>query len=168
MLLPQHPQLLFTTIVATAAAAQLNFTALIKSRPELSNLSTYFDLHPDLVQSVLRWPNGTFLALNDEAFIKSAPQNDVFGIPLNIVDVSDTSIAALFNYHTLVPYVKSVDFSGGPRIISTALVDPAYSALSGGQVVVGNGMRGQHPIFTSGLQSVSTIVVPVSRVEGLR
>jgi hypothetical protein len=164
MLLLPHQLLLSLGIIAIAAAQQ-NFTALIKSRPELSNLSTYFDLHPELVESVLRWPNRAFLAPDDEAFVKETPENYMFGPPLNIIDVDDTTTAALFKYHTLVPYVKSIEFSGGPHIISTALVDPAYTALSGGQVVVGNGAGGQHPIFTSGLQSASTVVVPVSCVS---
>jgi hypothetical protein len=88
-------------------------------------------------------------------------------MPLNIIDSFETGIAALFSYHTLVPFIKSSDFWGGPHVIPTTLVDPGYTALSGGQVVVGNGMRGQPSVLTSGLQSISSIVVPVSRVECL-
>jgi hypothetical protein len=158
--------LLFTIPLATAAPQQ-NLTALVKIRPELSNLSTYFDLHPGIVESVLRWPNRTFLAPNDEAFAKAAPLQNAFAPSFNIIDVKDTSIGALFEYHTLVPFIRSTDILNGPPIIPTTLVDPTYTALSRGQVVVASGIRGQQPIVTSGLQSISTIVVPVSRMACL-
>jgi hypothetical protein len=76
----------------------------------LTNLTAYFDLQPDIVQSVLEWPNGTFLAPSDGVFAKNAPENEAFAIPLNIIDANDPSIAALFKYHTLAPFVQAADF----------------------------------------------------------
>jgi hypothetical protein len=95
-------------------------------------------------------------------FAKNAPGNEAFTIPLNIIDANDTSIATLFKCHTLAPFVRAADFWNGPHIIQTTLVDAAFTNLSGGQVVVGNGMQGQQTSVTPGLQSISTIVVPVS------
>lgn len=165
MLRLQNKFLLLANLCTVSAALQ-NFTALIGSRPELSNLTAYFDLHPDLVQSVLEWPNRTFLAPSNEAIAKTAHTNSPFhmGLSLNVIDANEPGIAALFSYHTLPHIYKSVGFLAGPHIIATTLDDAAYTALPGGQVVVGNGMSGQQPTLVSGLQSVSTIVVPVSWV----
>lgn len=74
-----------------------------QKQAELTNLTTYFDLHPDIIQSVLEWPHGTFLAPSNGALAEMRVKQDAFGIPLNIIDVNDTSIAALFKYHMLAP-----------------------------------------------------------------
>lgn len=143
----------------------MNLTTLVRSRPELTNLSTYFHLHPDIAQLVLEGRSRTFLAPSDEAFANNAPQDDALGISLNIIDVEDTSIVALFKYHTLPTVLRSADFANGPHIVPTILLDPAYTRLSSGQVVVGTGIPGHQPSLTSGLQRVSNIVVPVSNAE---
>lgn len=74
-------------------------------------------------------------------FAKNVPRNEAFAMPLNIIDANDTSIATLFKYHTLAPFVRAADFWNGPHNIQTTLVEAAFTNLSGGQVVVGNGSQ---------------------------
>ena len=154
-------QLLLVATTLATAVAQPYITTLIRSRPELSNLTAYLDNHPDLVQSILRWPSGTFLAPSDEAFAKATHINDVFQESLNLANLNFTDIPALFSYHTVDYVIKSSDFLNGPHIVPTTLVDPTYTALSGGQVFMGNAVEGQRPVLTSGVESTSKIVVSV-------
>ena len=111
---------------------------------------------------MLRWPNRTFLAPSDEAFAKTAHVNDAFQMALNVINVNDSSIAALFSYHTLPRVYKTAEFADGPDLVATTLVDLAYTALSGGQVFVADAASGQSTIITSGMLTKSAIVAPVS------
>jgi len=160
----RHQLFVVARLLATSVAQQ-HFTTLIRSRPELSNLTAYFDVHPELVESLLRWPNSTFLAPSNEAFAQATHiTNDAFQMmDLNVKDINSSNIPAIFSYHTVGHVIKSSDFWHGPHLVPTTMVDPTYTALPGGQVFVGDGVQGQQPVLTSGLQAVSNIVFPVQQ-----
>ncbi len=141
-------------LASTAAAQMKNLTAVLESDPNLSNLTSYLGFYPSVVQSLMNITNVTLLAPTNEAFAKLSAQ-------LGGVLPNDTSlIDAIFSYHILDGTYMSGNFSSTAKFIPTALVNPTYTTLMGGQVVEGLAM-GKSVVFYSGLLQNSTVTQAV-------
>ncbi len=66
----QFQLLSVAALVAGASAQMMNLTALLSSTPELSNLTTYVSLFPDLLTTLGSATDITILAPSNDAFAK--------------------------------------------------------------------------------------------------
>jgi uncharacterized surface protein with fasciclin (FAS1) repeats len=153
-----HSKLLSLAAFASLAAAtqSVNLTATITSNPNLSNLTQYLGFYPQIVQTLSSLTNITLLAPSNEAFTKL-----LSGPGASQVNAQDKSlITALFTYHVLNGTYLSTDITSKPAFIPTALVDPAYTNLTSGQVVEAV-LSGKSVDFYSGLLQKSTVTQAV-------
>lgn len=142
--------------VLSRIVAAISFTALLLSKPDLSNLTTILGAYPEIVSALDSGTYSTFLAPDNGAWTKllnsSAGQN--------LFD--DTSlVSALFKYHVLSGTWHTSDFAGSTKFPATDLLPSSnYSSVAGGQVV--ESMHdGGSTVFYSGLSSNSTITSAV-------
>ena len=146
--------------LASAASAQMmnqtmNLTSLLTSMPDLSNLTTYVSLFPDIVSMLDSAHNITILAPSNEAFAKIA---NISGLSLN-----DTGlIEATLTYHILNGTYMADQITEMPMFIHTALMNSTYSNVTGGQVVEAVMMDNMVTIF-SGLLQNATVTQAVCR-----
>jgi len=141
----------------------MNFTAAIISNPNLSNLTQYLGLYPQIVQTLSSLTNITLLAPSNEAFTKL-----LSGPGAAQANPSDKSlITALFTYHVLNGTYFSTDITSKPAFIRTALVDPAYTDLTSGQVVEAV-MSDKEVDFYSGLLQKATVTQAVCFMRSVR
>lgn len=154
-----HLELLSLAAAASLAAAQsMNLSAALGSNPNLSNLTQYLGLYPNIIQQLSNATNVTLLAPNNDAFTKalSGP-----------VNVSDTSlINAVFSYHVLDGLYPASAITSKAAFIPTALVDSTYTNLTSGQRVEAI-KAGKEVVFYSGLLQNSTVTQAV-RYKSLR
>jgi uncharacterized surface protein with fasciclin (FAS1) repeats len=152
-----HSKLLSLAAFASLAAAQsMNLTAAITSNPNLSNLTEYLGLYPQIVHTLSSLTNITLLAPSNEAFTKL-----LAGPGASQVSAQDKSlITALFTYHVLDGTHFSTDITSKPAFIPTALVDPTYTNLTSGQVVEAV-LSGKSVDFYSGLLQKATVTQAV-------
>jgi uncharacterized surface protein with fasciclin (FAS1) repeats len=144
-----HLELLSLAAATSLAAAQsMNLSAALGSNPNLSNLTQYLGLYPNIIQQLSNATNVTLLAPNNDAFTKalSGP-----------VNVSDTSlINAVFSYHVLDGLYPASAITSKAAFIPTALVDSTYTNLTSGQRVEAI-KAGKEVVFYSGLLQNSTV-----------
>jgi len=141
----------------------MNFTAAIISNPNLSNLTQYLGMYPEVVETLSSLTNITLLAPNNEAFTKVVSSPGVGQI--NALDKS--LITALFTYHVLEGTYFSTDFTSKPAFIRTALVEPAYTNLTSGQVVEAV-VSDKKVDFYSGLLQKATVTQAVCFMLSVR
>ena len=152
-----YSKLLSLAAFASLAAAQsMNLTTAITSNPNLSNLTQYLGFYPQIIQTLSSLTNITLLAPSNEAFTKL-----LSGPGASQVNASDTAlITALFTYHILDGTHLSTSITSKPAFIPTALVDPAYTNLTSGQVVEAV-LAGKSVDFYSGLLQKATVTQAV-------
>lgn len=141
---------------ASAASAQMmNLTSALSSTPDLSNLTTYISLFPDIISSLSMAKNVTLLAPSNEAFAKA--MNMSGGISAN-----DTGlISSVLMYHVLNGTYMANQIMETPMFIHTMLMNSTYSNVTGGQVVEAVSMNNT-VMFYSGLLMNSTVTKAVS------
>jgi len=113
--------------LAGAAVAQ-DLTTLLANTTELSNLTSYLELFPQLVTQLSSLSNITLLAPNNAAFAKLL--NSSAGAALANNDTS--LIQGLLTYHVLEGTYTNFT---AKQFIPTALQPPQYTNVTGGQVV---------------------------------
>ena len=155
------------TIAALAAAATaqqgMNFSAALSSLPQLSNLTVYLQLYPDIVKQLEQAQNVTLLAPSNAAFAKLA--NSSVG---QAFAANDTSlIEAAFLYHVLNGTYYASAVTSTPQFIPTYLGPSTnYTVLEPAAVVeflkVGDDVK----IF-SGVLTESTVTSAVSCIPSL-
>lgn len=152
-----HSKLLSLAAFASLAAAQtMNLTTAISSNPNLSNLTQYLGLFPQIVTKLSGLTNITLLAPNNDAFTKL-----LAGPAATQVNAQNTALVdALFTYHVLDGAYRSTDITSKPAFIPTALVAPAYTNLTSGQRVEAVA-SGKEVVFYSGLLGKSTVTQAV-------
>jgi uncharacterized surface protein with fasciclin (FAS1) repeats len=150
-------QLLTLAALAASASAQtMNLTALLGSTPELSNLTTYLSLFPDLVTALGSTKDLTILAPSNEAFAKF--------LNTSMIDPSNTElIKAVLQYHVLNGSFPASSVKSTPAFIPTLLDNPMYENVTGGQVIEAVAMGGS-VMFFSGLLMNSTVTKAVSQI----
>jgi uncharacterized surface protein with fasciclin (FAS1) repeats len=141
--------------LASSAAAQ-SLTEALSSQPSLSNLTTYLGLFPDLVSTLSAASNITLLAPNNDAFTAILSTGEV--------SINDTAlIQALFSYHVLQG--THTNFTTIPEFIPTLLTQPAFTNVTGGQVV--EAVRKHNTTyFYSALRQKSTAVNKTIKFTG--
>ena len=149
-----HSKLLTLAALASAASAQMmNLTTAIGSNQNLSALAAALGPYPQLLGQIESMKNITLLAPSNEAFAK---------VNLSAIAANDTSlIDAFFSYHILNGTYDTGNFTSTPMFIPTALQDPNYSNVTGGQVVEAITAGGK-TTFYSGLLQNSSVIQPVS------
>lgn len=151
-------QLKHLAIVAAASfvAAQDNGTsqdlnATLSSQPNLSNLTTFLNLNPQLIEQLSNASNLTVLAPSDEAF--AALANSSAGEAL----ATDPSlIGALLQYHILNGTFTSQSITNESTFVPTLLTNSSYTNVTGGQVVEAI-LIGNDTVFYSGLLQNATV-----------
>lgn len=142
--------------LASAAAAQQapDLVTLLGNTSELSNLTTYLGLYPEFTNMLAGLTNITILAPSNEAFTKLL--NSSAGAAASIQANDTEAIQALFSYHVLNGTYYASSVTENATFIPTALVNPTYSNVTGGQRVEAI-TSGEDVVFYSGLLSNSTV-----------
>ncbi|KIW30456.1 uncharacterized protein PV07_06198 [Cladophialophora immunda] len=144
--------MLFRTWTASAlvgmAVAQ-DLTTILANTPELSNLTSYLGLFPDLTATLASLKNITLLAPNNNAFARLL--NSSAGAALVQNDTS--AIQALFTYHVLNG--TYADFSD-KQFVPTLLQPSQFTNVTGGQVVEAVSNKNQ-AVFISGLLNNASV-----------
>lgn len=152
-----HSKLLSLAAVASLAAAQtMNLTGALSSNPNLSNLTQFLGLYPQVVAQLANLTNITLLAPNNDAFTKllASPA----GAQINAQDTP--LINALLSYHVLEGTYLSSTITSKPAFAPTVLMNPAYTNLTSGQRVEAV-TSGKEVVFYSGLLTNSTVTQAV-------
>lgn len=150
-----HFTLLSLAALASAAAAQ-SLVDTFKSDPDLSNVLALVGGYPSLVANLESRKNLTILAPTNEALSEWAVS------PLGKkIATSDDAVQALLSYHVLGAIVPASAFTLTPAFVPTLLNSPAFTNVTGGQVVEGK-LNGTTIEITSGLLEISRVVKGVS------
>ena len=150
---------LAVSALAGAALAQ-DLVTTLSSTPELSNLTTYLGLFPDLVGTLSSLQNITLLAPNNEAFGRLL--NSSAGAAL--VNNDTALIQALLTYHVLNG--TYANFSE-VQFVPTLLQPPTYANVTGGQVVQAVPGDNSTSFFSGLLANASTTGSPVNFTGGV-
>lgn len=150
-----HFTLLSLAALASAATAQ-TLVDTLKSDTDLSTLLSLAGKYPDLVKTLESASDVTVLAPTNEAFTEWS--STTFG---KAIGNSDAAVQALLSYHVLGAKVPASAFKTTPAFVPTLLNTPAYTNVTGGQVVEGK-LNGTTIEITSGLLEVSKVVKGVS------
>lgn len=126
-----------------------DLTTALGSYPQLANLTTYLSAYPDFVSQLGSLQNITLLAPNNDAF--AALLNSSAGAALTGGDAE--LIQGIFSYHVLNGTYQTFN---GTSFVPTALQPPAYTNVTGGQVVQAVGSE-DSVMFVSGLLQMATV-----------
>ena len=137
---------LLASFVSLAACA--SFESIVEMDSDLTTLSYYLKLYPDLLSQLNNSRDITFLAPSNDA-IQGAlsdqgsqySQGKIYGW-----------IDDIISYHTLNGTVGSANISETPHFARSWLNDSTWTSVSGGQVV-GYVYENGKPTFTSGIQT---------------
>jgi uncharacterized surface protein with fasciclin (FAS1) repeats len=145
--------------LASTACAQ-SLTELLTNTTQLSNLTTYLGLFPELSQTLSQLSNVTILAPSDEAFM--ALMNTSAGMAA----INDTNLVeSLLTYHVLNGTYASFE---NTTFVPTALMPGMYANVTGGQVVQAvAGSDGNVTFVTGLLQQANTTGSPVNFTGGV-
>lgn len=153
----QYKLLSFAALAATASAQQMmSLNQTLSLTPDLSNLTSYLSLLPQVQSMLGSASNITILAPSNEAF--SAYMNSSAGAALATNDTM--AIQALLTYHVLNGTYPASMIKSMPAFVPTMLNNPMYTNVTGGQVVEAVSMRGNVSFF-SGLLMNSTVAKAV-------
>lgn len=146
-----HFSLLSLAALASVAAAQTAVDVL-KADPELSTLLSLVGKDSQRVTTLESLKEVTILAPTNNAFTEWA------STPLGKdISTSDEAVQALLVYHVLRAKVPASAFTTTPAFVPTLLINPAYTNVTGGQVVEGK-LNGTTIEITSGALEVSKVV----------
>jgi uncharacterized surface protein with fasciclin (FAS1) repeats len=147
----QFKTLAFAAFAATATAQSGGLVETLSNVTELSNLTTYLGLFPDLVSQLSQLQNVTLLAPNNDAFATFL--NSSAGAAL--AENNTALIQAVLTYHVLNGTYE--DFGNETQFIPTALQPPTFTNVTGGQVVQAVPGEDGAVTFYSGLISASNV-----------
>merc|ERR1711939_42832 len=119
---------LLTASMASVVAGQ-GLTQTLMNQPSLSNLTTYLNLFPTLLNELSSMSNITLLAPSNMAFQTALNSSTGAAFSANNTDI----ISALFSYHVLNG--SYTNFSTMPEFVHTALMPGMYANVTGGQAV---------------------------------
>ncbi|MCJ1341642.1 hypothetical protein MMC09_006938 [Bachmanniomyces sp. S44760] len=149
----QYALLSLAALAATATAQTMNLTAALTSNPQLSNLTTYVSLFPDLLTQLGSASNITILAPSNDAFAKFLNSSTGGG---DIKSNDTSAIQAILTYHVLNGTYPASSIKSMPAFVPTMLTMPAYANVTGGQRVEAL-LDGMNVTFFSGLLQNSTV-----------
>ena len=152
----QFKYLSLAALAVGVSAQTMNLTATLMSNANLTNLTSYVSLFPSLLSSLSMATNITILAPSNDAF--AAFLNSSAGMAIGLNDT--TAIEAILSYHVLNGTYPASSIMSTPAFIPTMLNNPAYSNVTGGQVVEAVA-QGTSVEFYSGLLANSTVTTAV-------
>jgi uncharacterized surface protein with fasciclin (FAS1) repeats len=146
----QFKTLAFVSLLSIALGQSTqSLTDALGSLPQLSNLTTFLGLYPDLVSQLSGATNITILAPNNAAF--AALLNTTAGAAA----ANDTELVqAILQYHVLSGTYPSFNGTSFPV---TSLSAPAYTNVTGGQVVQAVGDDSGVSFYSGLLQNASVV-----------
>ncbi|KAI9787939.1 MAG: hypothetical protein M1816_007339 [Peltula sp. TS41687] len=147
----QFKLLSLVALLSVAVSAQ-NLTSVLTSDPQLSNLTSYVQLFPDLLQQLAQATNITILAPSNEAFNKLMSSSAGAAIQAN----DTAAIQALLSYHVLSGIYPASSIGSTPAFVPSLLNNPRFSSVTGGQKVEAV-KKGDTVTFTSGLRMTSNV-----------
>jgi uncharacterized surface protein with fasciclin (FAS1) repeats len=119
---------LLVASMASAAAGQ-GLTSMLANHPQLSNLTTYLNLYPDVLSNLNSLSNITLLAPSNRAFQNALNSSTSAAFSTGDADM----ISALLSYHVLNgSYTR---FDTMTEFVKTLLMPGPYANVTGGQVV---------------------------------
>ncbi|OMP81817.1 hypothetical protein BK809_0006126 [Diplodia seriata] len=139
--------------LASTALAQTtqDLNATLSGIPELSNLTTYLGLVPEVLSSLSGANNITILAPSNDAF------NQLMNTSLGTALTQDPGlIQAVLTYHVLNGTYNSSQITEDSQFVPTLLTDPAYANVTGGQRVEVE-EEDDNVVFYSGLLQNATV-----------
>ncbi|KAF2473461.1 FAS1 domain-containing protein [Lindgomyces ingoldianus] len=143
--------LLFLANYAFTQSTNQTLNATLSGNSQLSNLTTFLNASPGLIQALGQTQNITILAPNNDAF--SALLSSSAGGAL----ASDSGlVSALLQYHVLNGTYPASMITNMSMFIPTLLMNESYSSVTGGQRVEAV-MIGNETVFYSGLLQNSTV-----------
>ncbi|KAL9130543.1 MAG: hypothetical protein Q9217_001311 [Psora testacea] len=157
----QYKFLSVAALAAGAAAQTMNLTASLMATPDLSNLTQYVSLFPQLLSTLASANNITILAPSNEAFAKFL--NSPAGSAITNNDTA--TIQALLQYHVLNGTYPASAITEKPAFVPTLLSDTSYANVTGGQVVEAI-KQGDSVVFYSGLLANSTVTTADTNFTG--
>ena len=150
-------KLLSLAAMAAAVSAQtMNLTGALTSNPDLSNLTNFVGLFPQLATALGSAKNVTILAPSNAAFTKFMNSSAGSAIAAN----DTAAIQALLTYHVLNGTYPASAVTSNASFIPTMLNNVKYSNVTGGQRVEAIKV-GQNVTFFSGLLQNSTVTKAV-------
>lgn len=114
--------------LASAVSAQ-SLTDVLGSIPDVSNLTTYLGLYPNIESMISGLNNVTLLAPSNRAFATALNSSTGAAINANQTDV----INAILSYHVLNGSYSN--FSTMPHFVQTQLMPGMFANVTGGQYV---------------------------------
>ncbi|KAK7717853.1 hypothetical protein SLS57_006229 [Botryosphaeria dothidea] len=153
-------QFTVAALAATAFAQTQDLNATLTNTPELSNLTTYLGMFPDVLTTLASASNITILAPSNEAFGKLL--NSPVGSQLA---TNPGLIQSVLTYHVLNGTYSSDQITDDVAFIPTLLQDPLYTNVTGGQRV-GVEKEDNNVVFYSGLLANSTVTQADVRFTG--
>ena len=151
-----YKYLSLAALAAGASAQTMNLTAALMSSPDLTNLTSYVSLFPDLLSQLSMAQNVTILAPSNEAFATFL--NSSAGSAITSNDTA--AIQALLMYHVLNGTHPAASIMSTPAFVPTMLTNMMYTNVTGGQVVEAV-TQGMDVEIYSGLLMNSTVTTPV-------
>ena len=138
----------------------MDLTTSLGNLPQLSNLTSYLTMFPDLVGQLSQLTNITLLAPNNEAFAQLL--NSSAGAAITNGDTAQ--IQALLSYHVLNGTYQNYTMAG---VAPTALQPPQFTNVTGGQVVLVKGEEDSMAIYSGLLQTSMFTGDPVNFTGGV-
>jgi uncharacterized surface protein with fasciclin (FAS1) repeats len=163
-LTPLEAKMLFKSLALSAlagAAVAQDLITLLANQTELSNLTTYLGLFPDLVSQLASASNITLLAPNNAAFARFLNSSAGQALADNNTDL----LTATFTYHVLTGTYDS--FGNETMFIPTLLQPGMFANVTGGQVVEAVGDGNQTSIFSGLLNNATTSGSPLNFTGGV-
>jgi uncharacterized surface protein with fasciclin (FAS1) repeats len=151
---------LASALAVVALAQDQSLSDLLSKTKDLSLLTTYVTMYPDLVQQLDSASNITVLA----------PSNDAFKALLKSLGgktPSKDDVQALLTYHVLSGTVKAADITDTPAFVPTLLEDKSYTNVTGGQVVEAVTDGNDVKIVTGLLQSSTVTQADIAFAGGV-
>lgn len=121
----------FAVLAAVGVTAQDDFTQVISSRPELSNLSAYLNNTPGMKDRFSSARNVTILAPSDDNFKDLIAANIKPNEPL----ANSNLIDGILTYHIINGTQRSADITSKPKFLKTFLDNPNFENVRSGQVI---------------------------------
>ena len=154
----QFKYLSLAALAAGASAQTMNLTAALMSSPDLTNLTTYVSLFPDLLTQLSMATDVTILAPSNEAFAAFLKSSAGAAFATN----DTAAIKAVLMYHVLNGTHPAASIMSTPAFVPTMLTNTVYANVTGGQVVEAV-TQGTNVEIYSGLLMNSTVTTPVRR-----
>jgi uncharacterized surface protein with fasciclin (FAS1) repeats len=145
---------LFCLVSVIANVSGQTLLDVLSSNLELTTLHHYVNGSSSLTSLLSSLSGFTLLAPSNTAFSNLLASR-------NETAISDTEMVELVQYHILNGHFPANSWSSEPQFVATYLTNPAYTNVTGGQVVELVSDSQGNPLILSWNKTVSTITTQV-------